>query len=62
MKKDLREKRDISIQVRINEEEKQIIEELRKLDKDFNVSQLFRESLHRYYIETVQGVGNFYVS
>lgn len=54
-------KRDLTVQIRISSKEKQMVEELRQIDPDFNVSRLFREFLSDYYEKTApeRGVGAF---
>jgi hypothetical protein len=51
--------RNVKVQVRITPEEKLMIDKLRDIDKEFNVSSFFRKSLIDYYHNKIKGIGSF---
>jgi len=52
----MKEKRNKTIQIRITETEKQMLDQLRNADKKFNVSILFRKTLRESYSSLVEDV------
>jgi len=56
-------KKDLTLQIRITLEERQMLQKLREANSDFNVSSLFRAYLKEYYIKNVpeNGIGTLTV-
>jgi len=50
----MKEKRNKTIQIRITETEKQMLDQLRQFNKEFNVSKIFRSKLREYYKEEIE--------
>jgi hypothetical protein len=54
-----RENRDVKIQVRITQSEKNMLEEMGSYDREFSISKLVREAINKRYKECKEGVGSF---
>jgi hypothetical protein len=55
----MKEKKSINIQIRISPSDKEMLQQLRSNDPEFNASKLFRDQLHSYHREKISknGVG-----
>lgn len=54
-----RENRNVKIQVRITQSEKNMLEEMGSNNREFSISKLVREAINEQYKEYKEGVGSF---
>jgi hypothetical protein len=55
-------KRSANIQIRINEQEREMIDKIKQIDPDFNVSSFMRSKLIEYYNSKFKGIGNLVIA